>query len=101
MISSCPQHIRKHIFAWRRYIDDILIIFTGTYEQFDELFKHINSVHETIKFDNPNHKKEDNSCEFLDIEIKISSSEEYRDTTKEITKDYNSLEFQNLHQTKN
>ena len=74
MQDSCPSHIRKHIFAWKRYIDDILIIFTGSYEEFDDLMRHLNSVHKTIKFEEPNHDRQENACNFLDIKVAIKES---------------------------
>ena len=48
----------------KRFIGDILIIWTGTEESFLEFFNNLNSYHSTIKFDPAQHNSEDNSCEF-------------------------------------
>ena len=74
MLDSCPKNLRDLIFTWKRYVDDVLIIFTGSHSQFNDLMNHINSVHETIKFDAPNHNEEENSCVFLDMTIKIKEN---------------------------
>ena len=71
MLDTCPQHLKQYIVAWKRYIDDVMLIFSGTYKQFDELMCFLNNVHKTIKFDIPNHNKLDNSCNFLDTKISI------------------------------
>lgn len=75
ILSQCPAHLRKLFFTWKRYIDDIFIIFNWIYNQFDELFHYLNSGHEIIKFDTPNHNKEDKSCNFLDL--KVSMKQDY------------------------
>ena len=78
---------RKNFF--KRYIDDILIIFTGSYEEFNEFFESINNFHETIKFDTPDHDKESNSCHFLDITISIEKDKGKRDSETSIRNKYN------------
>ena len=57
--------------TWKRYIDDVLVIWTGSDTEFEEFFNFLNSFHTTIKFDEPQHNSEDNSCEFLDLKISI------------------------------
>ena len=74
MLSKCPNHLKPHIYTWRRFIDDIFIIWSGTREQFREFFNFLNSFHPTIKFDEPQHNEEENSCEFLDLKISIENS---------------------------
>ena len=69
MLSKCPEHLQKFIHTWHRFIDDILVIWTGTDETFDEFFNFLNSFHPKIKFDEPQHDAEENSCEFLDLKI--------------------------------
>ena len=69
MLSKCPEHLKKFIHTWCRFIDDILVIWTGTDETFDEFFNFLNSFHPTIQFDEPQHDVEENSCEFLDLKI--------------------------------
>ena len=74
LISKCPRNLKKYLHTWRRFIDDIFIIWTGTCFQFEEFFTFINSYHPTIKFDPPQHNEEDNSCNFLDLKISIENS---------------------------
>ena len=57
--------------TWKRYIDDVLVIWTGSDTEFEEFFNFLNYFHTTIKFDEPQHNSEDNSCEFLDLKISI------------------------------
>ena len=71
MLQNCPQHLKQFIHTWKRFIDDILIIWTGTEDDFLEFFNYLNSYHPTIKFDPAQHNSEENSCEFLDLKIFI------------------------------
>ena len=71
ILSNCPQHLQPFIHTWQRFIDDILIIWTGTEEQFSEFFNFLNSYHPTMKFDEAQHNSRENSCEFLDLSIYI------------------------------
>ena len=32
MLENCPDHLKTLIFDWKRFIDDILLLFLGTYE---------------------------------------------------------------------
>ena len=43
ILENCPQDLKQHIFLWRRFIDDILVIFTGSWEQFEEFFEDLHS----------------------------------------------------------
>ena len=47
MLSKCPEHLKKFLHTWRRFIDDILIIWTGSDESFNEFFNFLNSFHPT------------------------------------------------------
>ena len=58
MHSKCPRNLIKFLHTWRRFIDDIFIIWSGTSEQFSEFFNFLNSYHPTIKFDEPQHNEE-------------------------------------------
>jgi hypothetical protein len=71
ILSSLPEHLKHLIFSWRRFIDDILLLFLGSYEELDELFQFLNNFHPTMKFDEPQFNKDDNSTNFLDLKIKI------------------------------
>ena len=74
LLSKCPRNLKTFLHTWRRFIDDIFIIWTGSHAQFDEFFKFINSYHPTIKFDLPQHNETENSCNFLDLKISIEDS---------------------------
>ena len=71
MLSRCPEALTKFLHTWKRFIDDILLIWTGTEEEFQLFFNFLNTFHPTIKFDDPQHNPEDNSCDFLDMRISI------------------------------
>ena len=57
-----------HIQMWKRYIDDIFIIWTGSNEDLGEFMNKINSIHLTIKF---THESDDNELTFLDMTVYI------------------------------
>ena len=71
MLARCPEALTKFLHTWKRFIDDILLIWTGTDEEFQLFFNFLNTFHPTIKFDEPQHNPEDNSCDFLDMRISI------------------------------
>ena len=73
MLENCPENLSQFIKCWKRFIDDIFIIFTGNYEELDNLHKYLNTVHNTMKFDDYQHNRDDNSCNFLDLNIKIEN----------------------------
>ena len=74
ILQNCPQHLKQHIFLWKRFIDDMLVIFTGSWEQFEEFFEYLNSTHPTIKYDEPCYYSDTNSCNFLDLKISITEN---------------------------
>ena len=85
ILQNCPQHLKQFIHTWKRFIDDILIIWTGTEESFLEFFNYLNSYHSTIKFDPAQHNNEDNSCEFLDMKIFIKDGKIHVDLFRKQT----------------
>ena len=42
ILDSCPPHLWQHVHLWKRYIDDILILWTDSWESFLEFFNYIN-----------------------------------------------------------
>ena len=44
--AQTPHHIQ----LWKRYIDDIFIIWTGSDEDLQQFMDKINAIHPTIKF---------------------------------------------------
>ena len=87
LLSKCPANLKQYLHTWKRFIDDIFIIWSGSCDQFDEFFGFINSYHPTIKFDPPQHNMEENSCNFLDLKISIQNSKIETDLyRKETTK---------------
>ena len=85
MLASLPAHLKQLIFAWKRFIDDILLLFLGTYEQLDEVFRILNNFHPTMKFDAPQFNQEDNSTNFLDLKITIEGKKIHTDLYRKET----------------
>ena len=89
MIQRCPAHLKHFLHTWKRFIDDIFVIWTGTENQFKEFFEFLNNFHATMKFDVPQHDSETNSCEFLDLKISIEkgkiSTDLFRKSTSKPT----------------
>ena len=71
MIENCPPHLRPFLHTWRRFIDDIFLIWLGSWAQFHEFYTHLNNFHATMKFDEPCYNSNANSCDFLDLKISI------------------------------
>ena len=60
--AQAPHHINM----WKRYIDDIFIIWTGSQTDLNTFMDKINSIHPTIKF---THECDDNELTFLDMTV--------------------------------
>jgi len=62
----------KHIFAgfYKRFIDDIFLLWQGSREQLDEFISYMNSIHPTIKFSS-SFDFEKREITFLDVSIRI------------------------------
>ena len=69
---------------WKRFIDDIILVWTGTEEELQEFIQFINSLHPTIKF-TANYNFQTRSAPFLDTNITITggtiSTDLYRKPT--------------------
>ena len=75
----------KFIFCWKRFIDDIFVIWTGTRRQLSLFYQYLNNTHHSIKFVEPQNDPERNSCNFLDLEISITNSKIQTDVYKKPT----------------
>ena len=73
MLEYCPLDLEQFLLCWKRFIDDIFLIFCGSYEEFDRFHEYLNSVLPTMKFDEYEHDPEINSCNFLDLTIRIEN----------------------------
>ena len=76
MIDDCPDRLKRLIFAWKRFIDDILLLFLGTREELKELHQYLNSYHPTMKFDEPDYDEDENSTKFFRYEDQNCSIED-------------------------
>ena len=85
MLENCPNHLRELIFDWKRFIDDILLLFLGSYEELEELYSYLNGYHPTMKFDRPEFDKTNNSTNFLDLQSKISGNKIISDLYRKVT----------------
>eukprot|EP00731_Ephydatia_muelleri_P007413 Em0003g1661a len=54
------------VLLWRRFIDDIFLVYGGTREQFDQYMAEINGIHPTIKFTS---ECSDEQVTFLDVAV--------------------------------
>lgn len=67
LLSSTPNHLTPLL--WKRFIDDIFLVWTHGEETFQSFTQHLNSFHPTIKFE-VTHST--NSVNFLDTTIYIT-----------------------------
>jgi hypothetical protein len=61
---------KDKILLYKRFIDDILIIFTGTAQQTEELMTYANNLHNNIKF---TFKTSNDKIDFMDITLQINN----------------------------
>ena len=61
----------NYILFLKRFIDDYLIFWTGTVEDFEKFMIKINSMHPTIKFTS-SYNAVERSTQFLDLKITIT-----------------------------
>jgi hypothetical protein len=67
LLSSAPDHLIPLL--WKRFIDDIFLIWTHGEESFQTFITHLNSAHPTIKFE-ISHSTE--SVNFLDTTVYVT-----------------------------
>lgn len=63
----------RNITYWHRYVDDILVLWTGTTRQIDLFTDYLNNLHPNIQF-TTELQNEDKSINFLDLNISISGN---------------------------
>lgn len=63
----------ENIFFWYRYVDDILVCFTGNNIDLQYTLNHLNSIHPKIKF--TVEKEKESSINFLDLSINRGNNE--------------------------
>lgn len=62
------ETFKKHIKLYKRFLDDIFLLWDGTLHELNTFIEHINNVHPTIKF---THEYSEKEIEFLDTTIYI------------------------------
>ena len=67
----------KQPFLWKRFIDDIFIIWTYGPDELSSFVTYLNSVHDTIKFTCEHSSL---SVDFLDVKIQISEKNQLKTT---------------------
>jgi hypothetical protein len=92
MIRDSPVLIPDHF--WKRFIDDILMLWTGTDDELDAFIKHINSYHSTIKF---TVESSTTSIPFLDIKISLVDGFLQTDLYSKPTDTHSYLHYQSCH----
>ena len=61
------NEVNKNILYWRRYVDDILVVWTDSQAELDVFHNYLNTIHEKIKFTvEIEHSK---NIKFLDLDI--------------------------------
>ena len=58
----------QYINLYKRFLDDIFMLWTGTLQELDNFIKHINAIHPTIKF---THQYSKTEIDFLDTTIYV------------------------------
>ena len=67
MLASSPVNVPLSL--WKRFIDDVFLLWTSTEEDLNKFVAHINGFHKTIKF---TVSSSTTSMPFLDMEISLS-----------------------------
>ena len=78
---------------WKRFIDDIFLIWTHGEEKFNLFLEKINSVHPNIKFEST----KSNSIPFLDVLVKFENGKIETDLYTKPTDSHNYLDWNSCH----
>jgi peptide-methionine (R)-S-oxide reductase len=92
MLESSPVPVRTELL--KRFIDDIFLLWTGTDEELNLFFEHINSVHSSIKF---TQKQSTEEIPFLDINISLKNGFLQTDLFTKETDSHNYLHSTSCH----
>lgn len=66
------HHLFSNVFYWKRYVDDIFCIFTGSLSDLSNFIKFLNSLHSNIKFTHELHHE--GTLPFLDLNINLHAN---------------------------
>ena len=88
------QEWSHHIYIWKRFIDDIFFIFTGTMTELTRLIFFMNNIHDTIKF---TFEHSTNTINFLDVAINIKNDKIMTTIHRKPTDKMLLLHFQSNH----
>ena len=78
---------------WKRFIDDIFLIWTHGEEKFNIFLEKINSVHPSIKFEST----KSNTIPFLDVLVKFENGKIETDLYNKPTDSHNYLDWNSCH----
>ncbi|XP_041428559.1 uncharacterized protein LOC121396962 [Xenopus laevis] len=84
----------KYIAVWRRYVDDMFMVWTGTEELLQEFFGYLNSVHDTIQF---TMNIGPQTVNYLDVQVTLTENGFITDLYKKPTDRNNLLRRDSFH----
>ena len=70
IVITLSYPLQKYIKFWRRYVDDIFVVWSGTTKQIHLLTNHLNSIHKNLQFTSEIGNK---IISFLDLKINIAN----------------------------
>lgn len=79
---------------WKRYIDDVFCIWTGTEDELKEFIQHLNGCHNSIKF---TADFSQNSVNFLDTTVFIQDNNIHTDVYTKETDTHSYLRYESAH----
>ncbi|XP_069479435.1 uncharacterized protein [Ambystoma mexicanum] len=91
-----PTKFSKKIITWKRYIDDVFVIWRGQHHELEEFLKYINLGHDRIKF---TMEIGTPKLHFLDVELEIGEDGIITNIYHKPTDVNNTLHFRSHHPT--
>eukprot|EP00745_Piridium_sociabile_P005366 TRINITY_DN13285_c0_g1_i1.p1 TRINITY_DN13285_c0_g1~~TRINITY_DN13285_c0_g1_i1.p1 ORF type:complete len:744 (-),score=124.94 TRINITY_DN13285_c0_g1_i1:151-2382(-) len=92
MLAGSPVPIQED--NWRRFIDDIIMLWTGTEEELEQFTEYINGFHRSIKF---TMQSSSESISFLDITISLRNGYLHTDRFYKETDTHAYLHYKSCH----